>query len=109
MMENKTNPNLEEVTCYLKLPVYTRNGIFIGNVRNVILDMDEKRISSLLITNTNPDLVEGMVDVAVPYRWVNAIGDIIILSYFPPKVTTKKKKEEKKEEKNTSSDIDIVQ
>jgi len=109
MMENKTNPNLEEVTTYLKLPVYTRDGIYIGHVRNVILDMDEKRVSSLLITNTNPNLVENNVDVAVPYRWVNAIGDIIILSYFPPKVTTKKKKEVKKEEKTETSDIDIVQ
>jgi sporulation protein YlmC with PRC-barrel domain len=109
MMENKTNPNLEEVTCYLKLPVYTRDGIYIGHVRNVILDMDEKRVSSLLVTNTNPVLVEGTVDVAVPYRWVNAIGDIIILSHFPQKVTTKKKKEVKKEEKTEDSDIDIVQ
>jgi len=109
-MENKTNSGLEEVTCYLKLPVYTREGIYIGHVRNVILDMDEKRVSSLLVTNTNPVLVEGTVDVAVPYKWVNAIGDIIILSHFPQKVTTpKKKKEVKKEEKSDSADIDIVQ
>ena len=100
----------DEVTSFLKLPVYTRAGTFIGHVRNVFLDMDEKRVSSLLVTNTNPSIVEGTVDVAVPYRWVNAIGDIIILSHFPQKVTTtKKKKEAKKEEKNDSSDIDIVQ
>ena len=110
MMENKTNPGLDEVTCYLKLPVYTREGIYIGHVRNVILDMEEKKVSSLLVTNTNPVLVEGTVDVAVPYRWVNAIGDIIILSHFPQKVTTpKKKKETKKEEKDDKADIDIVQ
>jgi|SRR4030042_3207721 len=110
MMENKTNTGLDEVTCYLKLPVYTREGIYIGHVRNVILDMDEKKVSSLLVTNTNPVLVEGTVDVAVPYRWVNAIGDIIILSHFPQKVATpKKKKEVKKDEKNESADIDIVQ
>jgi sporulation protein YlmC with PRC-barrel domain len=68
--------------------------------------MDEKRISSLLVTNTNPSIVEGTVDVAIPYRWVNAIDDIVILSHFPEKVTTKKK-EEKKEENN--ADIDIVE
>jgi len=66
----------------------------------------KKRISSLLVTNTNPSIVEGTVDVAVPYRWVNAIGDIVILSHFPEKVTTKKK-EEKTEEDNT--EIDIVE
>jgi hypothetical protein len=32
MMENKTNAGLDEVTCYLKLPVYTREGIYIGHL-----------------------------------------------------------------------------
>ena len=107
MIENQTNPNAEEVTTFLKLPVYTRDGVYVGHVRNVFFDMDEKRISSLLVTNTNPSLVEGTVDVAVPYRWVNAVGDIVILSHFPERVTTKKKEEETTE--TDESDIDIVQ
>jgi len=98
----------EEVTSFLKLPVYTRSGTYIGHVRNVFLDMDEKRVSSLLVTNTNPSIVEGTVDVAVPYRWVNAVGDIVILSHFPERVTTKKK-EEKTEEEDEKSDIDVVE
>ncbi len=106
MMEKDTKS--EEVTSFLKLPVYTRAGTFIGHVRNVFLDMDEKRVSSLLVTNTNPSIVEGTVDVAVPYRWVNAVGDIIILSHFPERVTTKKK-EEKTEEEEDKSDIDVVE
>ena len=106
MMEKDTKS--EEVTSFLKLPVYTRTGTFIGNVRNVFLDMDEKRVSSLLVTNTNPSVVEGTVDVAVPYRWVNAVGDIIILSHFPERVTTKKK-EEKTEEEEDKSEIDVVE
>jgi sporulation protein YlmC with PRC-barrel domain len=106
MMEKDTNS--EEVTSFLKLPVYTRGGTFIGHVRNVFLDMDEKRVSSLLVTNTNPSIVEGTVDVAVPYRWVNAVGDIIILSHFPERVTTKKK-EEKTEEEEDKTDIDVIE
>ena len=111
MIEKETNTNAEEITSFLKLPVYTRQGIYIGHIRNVFLDMDEKRVSSLLVTNTNPSLVEGTVDVAVPYRWVNAVGDIVILSYFPEKVTAPKKKKEEKttDEKKESSEIDVVQ
>jgi len=108
MMENKTNIQGEEVTSFLKLPVYTRNGKYVGHVRNIFLDMDEKKVNSLLVTNTNPALVEGTVDVAVPYRWVNTIGDIVILSYFPDRVTTRKKKE-KKEEEESDSDIDVIE
>ena len=106
MMEKDAKVDAEVVTSFLKLPVYNRDGVYIGHVGNVFLDMDEKRVSSLLLTNTNPSVVEGNVDVAVPYRWVNAIGDIVILSHFPEKVTTKKKEEDTEKE---DSDIDIVE
>jgi len=106
MMEKETNVNSEEVTTFLKLPVYTREGKYVGHVRNIFFDMDEKKVSSLLVTNTNPAVVEGTVDVAVPYRWVNSIGDIVILSYFPDKVTTKKKEEKTEEE---DSEIDVIE
>ena len=106
-MEKESNTNAEEVTSFLKLPVYTRGGTYVGHVRNVFFDMDEKRVSSLLVTNTNPSLVEGTVDVAVPYRWVNAVGDIVILSHFPERVTTRKK-EEKTDEEEHQSEIDVI-
>lgn len=106
MMEKETNFNSEEVTSFLKLPVYTREGTYVGHVRNVFIDMDEKCISSLLVTNTNPSLVEGTVDVAVPYRWVNAVGDIVILSHFPERVTTKKKEEKTEEEQSEIDEIE---
>lgn len=109
MMEKEGNVKTDEITTFLKLPVYTREGTYIGHVSNVFLDMETKKISSLLVTNTNPTLVEGTVDVSVPYRWVNSAGDIVILSYFPPRVTTKKKKEEKKTEEESSPDIDVVE
>jgi sporulation protein YlmC with PRC-barrel domain len=114
MMEKPTNPNTnkaEEVTSFLKLPVYTRSGIYVGHVKNVFLEVDEKRISSILVTNTNPTLVEGSVDVAVPYRWVNAVGDIVILSNFPDRVITQKsEKKEKTDKKDTKgTEIDMVE
>ena len=105
MIEKEKNTEMEEVTSFLKLPVYTREGTYVGHVRNVFIDMDEKRVSSLLVTNTNPSLVEGTVDVAVPYRWVNSVGDIVILSHFPEKVTTKKKEEKTETEEDPGIDV----
>ena len=107
IVEKETETGTEEVTSFLKLPVYTREGTYVGHVRNVFLDMDEKCISSLLLTNTNPSLVEGTVDVAVPYRWVNAVSDIVVLSHFPERVTTKKKAE--KTEEDDSEIIDTIE
>jgi len=109
MMENKNKENVEEVTSFLKLPVYTREGTYVGHVKNVFLDIEEKKISSLLVTNTNPSLVEGSIDVSVPYRWVNAVGDIVILSNFPAKVTTRKEKESETTENPQESEIDMIE
>ena len=72
-----------EVTNFINLPVYTNRGIYIGEVRDVLINVDEKRIDKLILTNTNKEIVENGVDVAVPYRWVSAVGDIVILCYFP--------------------------
>ena len=109
MMENKNKENTAEVTSFLKLPVYTREGTYVGHVKNVFLDIDEKRVSSLLVTNTNPSLVEGSIDVSVPYRWVNAVGDIVILSNFPDKVATRKEKESEKPKDQPESEIDMIE
>jgi len=95
------------VTSLNRLPVYTRDGIFVGNVKNVLLDVEEKRVASLLVTKTNPNLVEGGVDVAVPYRWVNAVGDIVILSYFPKKVRLESEEEAESPAESTSESAEI--
>ena len=108
MMEKEQKEDAEEITSFLKLPVYTREGKYVGHVKNVFLDVEEKKVSSLLVTNTNPSLVEGSVDVSVPYRWVNAVSDIVILSNFPGKVSTRKKEESENTE-NQESEIDMIE
>ena len=109
MMEKEGKETQEEVTSFLKLPVYTRQGKYVGHVKNVFLDTDEKKVSSLLVTNTNPSLVEGSVDVSVPYRWVTAVSDIVILSNFPEKVTIRKEEEETGKTDKKGSEIDIIE
>ena len=109
MMEKENVEKMGEVTSFLKLPVYTRNGTYVGHVKNVFLDVEDQRVSSLLVTNTNPSIVEGSADVAVPYRWVNAVGDIVILSNFPERVMTHKKEEEDSASADTKSkEIDMI-
>lgn len=72
-----------EVTSFIDVPAYTAKGTFVGVVRSVLLDLRGQRVGSLLLTRTNPKIVEGSKDVSVPYRWVSAISDIVILSHFP--------------------------
>lgn len=77
---------LEEISEFIGLQVYTSKGIFLGNVSNVIIDVANCKIDSLFVSDTNPLLVEDSRSVAVPYRWVMSIGDIVLLRYFPKRV-----------------------
>lgn len=87
---------IEEITNLMNLPVYTQKGLFLGEIDNVIIDVANNKIDGIFITGTNPELVQDSANVSVPYRWVQTIGDIVILKYFPEKVAIRK--EEKKEE-----------
>ena len=81
---------LEEASELIGLQVYTSQGIFLGNVANLVVDVDENKVQGLFVGSTNPLLVEGSKAVNVPYRWISSIGDIVILKYFPKRVAVKK-------------------
>lgn len=81
---------LQEASELIGLQVYTSQGIFLGNVGNLVVDVDESKVNGLFVTNTNPMMVEGSKSVNVPYRWISSIGDIVILKYFPKRVAVKR-------------------
>jgi len=81
---------LEEASNMIGLQVYTSQGIYLGNVSNLVVEVDENKIQGLFVSNTNPLLVEGSKAVNVPYRWISSIGDIVILKYFPKRVAVKR-------------------
>jgi sporulation protein YlmC with PRC-barrel domain len=78
--------HMEEITRLANLPVYTREGTFVGNVKNLILDLPSRRIDGILVGRTNPSIVEEGRDVAIPYRWVQSFNDILLLRYFPERI-----------------------
>ncbi len=81
---------LEELSEMIGLQVYTNKGIFLGNVNNLIVDVDDCRVEGLFIGDTNPLLVEGSRAISVPYRWIQSVGDVVLLRYFPKRVSVKK-------------------
>lgn len=79
---------MEEITRLANLPVYTREGTFVGNVKNIVLDLPNRRIDGILIGRTNPGLVEDGRDISIPYRWVQSFNDILLLRHFPQRIAT---------------------
>jgi aspartate 1-decarboxylase len=55
-----------------------------------VVDVENGAVDGLFVGETNPLLVEGSRAVSVPYRWIQSVGDVVILRYFPKRVTAKK-------------------
>ena len=82
---------LEETTELLGLEVFTHKGIYLGRVYDIQLDIANNKIYDLILSDTNPILVEESRDLGVPYRWVQSVKEVIVLRYFPGKVKLKPK------------------
>jgi len=81
---------LEEASELIGMQVYTPNGVFLGNVNNLVIDVENRKVDGLFISESNPLLVEDSKAVNVPFRWIQATGDVIILKYFPKRVTARR-------------------
>lgn len=65
------------------LDVYGPNGLFIGRADQLVIDPDCRSVTGILMVRLSPVVADKGVVVKVPYRWVQAVGDIIILKTFP--------------------------
>jgi sporulation protein YlmC with PRC-barrel domain len=77
---------LEEGTTLIGLQIYTNRGVFVGVVNNIIANLSNYKIDGLYVEATNPALVEASQPVTIPFRWVQNVGDIIVLKHFPTHV-----------------------
>ncbi len=72
-----------DVTNLIGLEIFSDKGYRLGTVNDVVVDFEAQTIYGLYVERTNDGLVEDGVAVLVPYRWVRAVGDVIILKRFP--------------------------
>ena len=77
---------LEEAGNLIGLEVYTPNGIFVGIVNNLLMDPENNKVDGLFLGSSSPVLVDGGAPLNIPFRWVQSVGDIIILRAFPDRV-----------------------
>ncbi|PSP66528.1 photosystem reaction center subunit H [Halobacteriales archaeon QH_8_67_27] len=81
-MNPETAP--QEITTLVGREVYTKNGVFVGEVEDLRLDLDVQQVTGLALHQVNTELFDPEVSasrgVIVPYRWVQAIGDIVIVN-----------------------------
>lgn len=77
-----------EVSSLFDLNVYTNQGIYLGKINDVVLEVDEKmnekKAVGLGITNLNPDMFDTVTrsGVIIPFRWVMAVGDVVLIRHL---------------------------
>jgi sporulation protein YlmC with PRC-barrel domain len=72
-----------EITSLLGLEVYTQKGVFVGRVDDIVLNPEQGAVSGLALGDVNRDLFDQKSKgIIIPYRWVTAIGDIVIMRHL---------------------------
>ena len=81
-MESESVP--QEITSLVGREVYSNNGVFVGEVEDLQLDMNAERVTGLALGEINRELFGAQVDgsrgILVPYRWVRAVGDVVLVN-----------------------------
>ncbi len=74
----------QEITSLVGREVYTSNGVFLGEVEDLRLELDRQQVTGLALHQLNRELfateAASARGVIVPYRWVQSVGDVIIVS-----------------------------
>jgi len=88
-MEHERIP--QEITTLVGREVYSNNGVFVGEVEDIRLDLDREEVTGLALHQLNAELFDAETrqarGVIIPYRWVQAVGDVVIVNDIVERLT----------------------
>ncbi len=95
-MDSNSTP--QEITTLVGREVYTNNGVFLGEVEDLRLNLDAQKVTGLALHELNRELfaeeAASARGVIIPYRWVQSVGDVIIVNDLAERVQQAKDGEE---------------
>jgi len=69
-----------EMTTLFGLNVYTDRGVYVGKINDIVIDHNERKITGIAVIKFNTQLFDlPHKGVILPYRWIVAIGDVVLL------------------------------
>jgi sporulation protein YlmC with PRC-barrel domain len=87
-MDNDSVP--QEITTLVGREVYTNNGVFLGEIEDLRLNLDAQQVTGLALHELNRELfaeeAASARGVIVPYRWVQSVGDVVIVNDLAERV-----------------------
>jgi len=74
----------QEITSLVGREVYSNNGVFVGEIEDLRLNVGGQSVTGLALGRLNSELfadeARGSQGIIVPYRWVRAVGDIVLIN-----------------------------
>jgi sporulation protein YlmC with PRC-barrel domain len=79
-----------QITELFGLLIYTDKGMFVGEVEDVIMDVDQKKMEAIVVGKVNDQLVDlkNFKGLKIPYRIISAIDDIVLIRHLPGAFTS---------------------
>lgn len=64
--------------------VYTEKAVYVGDVDDVLINVDTKKMESLALGNVNQEVfdISNFKGVKIPYRIIRAVNDIVIIRHL---------------------------
>jgi sporulation protein YlmC with PRC-barrel domain len=88
----------QEITSLVGREVYSNNGVFVGEVEDIRLDLDDEFVTGLALTELNYELfrdtASGARGVVLPYRWVRSVGDVVLVNDIVERMQDPEEEEE---------------
>ncbi|MDD1710582.1 MAG: PRC-barrel domain-containing protein [Methanoregulaceae archaeon] len=74
-----------QITELFDLKVYTEKSVFVGEVEDILIDVESKKMESIVVGKLNPQLVDikNYKGLKIPFRIIRSIGDIILIRHLP--------------------------
>jgi sporulation protein YlmC with PRC-barrel domain len=98
-MDRDSQP--QEITTLVGREVYTNNGVFLGEVEDLRLDLDAEEVTGLALHELNRELFAEEAATArgviVPYRWVQSVGDVVVVNDIAERIQRAKGDDDEEE------------
>ncbi|WP_256299882.1 PRC-barrel domain-containing protein [Haloarchaeobius salinus] len=92
------NGTPQEITALVGREVYSNNGVFVGEIEDVRLDVENEVVTGLALADLNQELFSNRIGdhrgVLVPYRWVRAVGDVVLINDIIERLKTPDEEDE---------------
>lgn len=74
-----------QITDMFELKVYTEKSVYVGDVEDVLIDVESKKMESVVVGKLNQQLVDikNYKGLKIPFRIIRSIGDIVIIRHLP--------------------------